>query len=291
MCNKILVKYVLNVSSNVWGGYYSSANRNFNFMFKRVPNLNYHPSTRNMCLLIQRKPLLSNGYSSSHHNSVIPINGLMLTGLPVLGFRSYCSNKEQDLPKIMNLPQVVWPSIFKTVRNWILANFIIMRYFDHEFNLPDFVAGSKQAVELVSGTISRGDLDSLSGLVTPDVITLVRDSMTTFSLKQRQEFAIKSNDIYFCFPYEVGVMFPNEDKNDGENQSRFVEITMCYHALRGLQELKDSGANLPVNLGMMPEYQDRLFICNYRFIREFTKGVQDDWTVNAINHFKPSTHV
>uniref|UniRef100_A0A1B6HW95 Uncharacterized protein n=1 Tax=Homalodisca liturata TaxID=320908 RepID=A0A1B6HW95_9HEMI len=287
MCNKILVKFVPYSNSNVWGGSYSSANRNFNFMVKSVPNLNYNPSSRNMCLLIQRKPLLSNG----HHNPTIPINSLMLTGLPILGCRSYCSNKEQDLPKIMNLPQVVWPSVFKTVRNWILSNFIIMRYFDHEFNLPDFVAGSKQAVESVSGTISRGDLDNLSGLVTPDVITLVRDSLTTFSLKQRQEFAIKSDDIYFCFPYEVGVMFPNEDKNDGENQSRFVEITMCYHALRGLQELKDSGANLPVNLGMMPEYQDKLYICNYRFIREFTKGVQDDWTVNAINHFKPVVHM
>uniref|UniRef100_A0A1B6LUF9 Uncharacterized protein n=1 Tax=Graphocephala atropunctata TaxID=36148 RepID=A0A1B6LUF9_9HEMI len=287
MCNKILVKFALNPNHHT-SGYYSNANRSFNFVVKSVSNLKQYPSSRNVCLVHQTAPLLTMGFSTNNHSPMKQVNGLMARRLPLLGFRSYSSNKEQDLPKIMNLPQIVWPSVFKTVRNWILSNFIIMRYFDNEFNLPDFVVGSKQAVELVSGTISRGDVDNLSGLVTSDVVTLVRDTLTTFSLKQRQEFSIRSDDIYFCFPYEVGVMFPNEDKNDGENQSRFVEITMCYHALRGLQELKDSGVNLPVNLGMMPEYQDRLFICNYRFIREFTKGVQDDWTVNAINHFKPS---
>jgi hypothetical protein len=25
----------------------------------------------------------------------------------------------------------------------------------------------------------------------------------------------------------------------------------------------------------------------YRFIREFTKGVEDSWTINKLNHFLP----
>lgn len=58
--------------------------------------------------------------------------------------RPYCTNKQPELPKLMDVPLVVWPSIFKTIRNWILSNFIIMRYFDPEFNLDDFVIGSKQ---------------------------------------------------------------------------------------------------------------------------------------------------
>lgn len=62
---------------------------------------------------------------------------------------------------------------------------------------------------------------------------------------------------------------------------------MCYHAMLGLKEMREAEVVLPVDLGVRPEYQDKLFICNYRFIREFTKGVQDDWTINAINHFKP----
>lgn len=38
---------------------------------------------------------------------------------------------------------------------------------------------------------------------------------------------------------------------------------------------------------VQPEYQDKIFILNYRFIREFTKGVEDSWWVNIVNHFQP----
>jgi hypothetical protein len=68
----------------------------------------------------------------------------------------------------------------------------------------------------VSGIIARGDVDSLPGLVTPEVIDQVRQSLQTFTLKQRQEFAIRADDIFFCFPYEVGVMFPNEANEESE---------------------------------------------------------------------------
>lgn len=205
----------------------------------------------------------------------------------------YCTDRagKPPLPKLMDFPEVTWPSFFKSIRNWILSQFIIMRYFDNEFSLPDFVIGSKKAVEVVSGLISRGEISDLQGLVSSDVITQIRSNLSTFSLKQRQELAIRATDIYFSFPYEVGVMFPNEDKDEGENQTRFVEITMCYHALSGLHELQEQGISPPINMGMMPEYREKIYILNYRFIREFTKGVQDDWTVNAINHFKPSDHL
>lgn len=56
------------------------------------------------------------------------------------------SNK---LPPLMpDFPKIVWPSLLKSIRNFILATFIIKPYFDKEFNLPDFVAGSKKAVEV-----------------------------------------------------------------------------------------------------------------------------------------------
>nr|XP_036222535.1 uncharacterized protein LOC106622802 isoform X4 [Bactrocera oleae] len=37
----------------------------------------------------------------------------------------------------------------------------------------------------------------------------------------------------------------------------------------------------------LPEYQDKVFVCNYRFKKEFTNDNVSDWTVNALNHFKP----
>lgn len=55
----------------------------------------------------------------------------------------------KKLPPLMsNFPKIVWPSVIKSIRNFILATFIIKPYLDREFNLKDFVDGSKKAVEV-----------------------------------------------------------------------------------------------------------------------------------------------
>lgn len=50
----------------------------------------------------------------------------------------------EKLPSLMDFPEIVWPSIIKAFRNWILTNILIKPYFDNDFGLPDFVLGSKQ---------------------------------------------------------------------------------------------------------------------------------------------------
>lgn len=42
---------------------------------------------------------------------------------------------------------------------------------------------------------------------------------------------------------------------------------------------------------ILPEYRDKISICNYRFIKEFTQGSESDWTINVINHFKPADFI
>ncbi|RZC41529.1 C2orf47 -like protein, mitochondrial [Asbolus verrucosus] len=189
------------------------------------------------------------------------------------------SNK---LPPLMDFPKITWPSLIKSVRNFILATFIIKPYFDGDFNLSDFVIGSKKAVEVVSKKIAEGDIKSLNGLVTSDVIPALQRAASLMSLSQREQIAVDIEDIYFGFPYQVGVIF-----NEENDQKRFVEVTMVFHALRGLSIMKARGEEPPLNMGMLPEYQNRISICNYRFIKEFTKGVESDWTINLLNHFKP----
>lgn len=68
-----------------------------------------------------------------------------------------------------------------------------------------------QAVEVVSGLLSRGEFNGLEGLVTPEVITEVKKSLSSFNMAQRQQLAVDQNDIYFSFPYEIGVIFPDEN--------------------------------------------------------------------------------
>ncbi|KAK5649113.1 hypothetical protein RI129_004005 [Pyrocoelia pectoralis] len=56
--------------------------------------------------------------------------------------------QRRKLPPLMNFPEIIWPSLFKSMRNFILSTFIIKPYMDHEFSIPDFVKGSKKALEV-----------------------------------------------------------------------------------------------------------------------------------------------
>lgn len=58
------------------------------------------------------------------------------------------SNRGRSLPALMNFPEIVWPSIFKTIKNFIFVNLIIRPYFDKDFALQDFIDGSKQALNV-----------------------------------------------------------------------------------------------------------------------------------------------
>ncbi|KAG4072872.1 hypothetical protein HA402_002615 [Bradysia odoriphaga] len=242
--------------------------------FGLVTNKSTHWShTRNLsCLTTQ------NAFSKTNvHHGLIPI-----------GYRQYSTNDDQrpsaQLPTLMDFPKIVWPSLLKTIKNWILVNFIIRPYFDQEFNMPDFVIGTKQAVQVVSTALASGELQSLDGLVSTEAQDELKKNLSVMSVSQRNEVAVNKDDIYFTFPYQVGVIF---DESNESVQKRFVEITMVFHVLRGLKEMQDSGNPPPLNVGMLPEYRDKISICNYRFIKQFTQGFESDWTVNVASHYKP----
>ncbi|CAG4965940.1 unnamed protein product [Colias eurytheme] len=201
---------------------------------------------------------------------------------PVIQLRSYCDNKVETrrLPQLMEFPPIVWPSFIKFIKNWMFATFIIRPYFDQEFNLSEFIEASKHAVQVVSEGLQNSNFKSLEGLLDKDAIASLKSAISQLSISQRQLLSIDKEDIFYAFPYQVGVMFDDADK-------RWVEITMCYHVLRGLKHMKETGDLPPITLGGQPEFQDKIFILNYRFIREFTKGVEDSWCINIVNHFQP----
>lgn len=67
----------------------------------------------------------------------------------------------------------------------------------------------------------------------------------------------------------------------------FVEITMCYHAIHNLEEIKKRSEEI---IDIQKELRSSIYVLNYRFIREYTEGVKDAWTINAINHLKAEEH-
>ncbi|XP_037948142.1 m-AAA protease-interacting protein 1, mitochondrial [Teleopsis dalmanni] len=191
--------------------------------------------------------------------------------------------KRVSFPRLSDFPTVMWPSFIKSFKNWILINLIIRPYFDTEFVMPDFVQGAKHAVQVISKYLSNGEFSALNNLVTTNVIEELEPIVKTLSISQRSELAVLEKDIYVSFPYEVGIIY--EENN--EKVKKWVEIVMIFHVLHGLTEMRRAGTEIPWNIGMFPEYQQKMFVCNYRFRKEFTAEAQSDWIVNAVNHFRP----
>ncbi|ALC42368.1 CG3776 [Drosophila busckii] len=216
----------------------------------------------------------------------------MAKSSPVARFRCYATlphapepqrQNNNSFPRLMDFPEIIWPSALNTIKNWITVQFIIRPYFDNEFQIKDFIFGAKQALQVVSSKLVSGDLSSLDQLVSPDAIAELKPIVQKLSMTQRKQLEINESDIYLTFPYQIGIMF--DDAND-KLQKRWVEITMVFHVMRGLTEMRQRGEEIPWNMGTMPEYQDKVFICNYRFKKEFTSGQHSDWTINVANHFR-----
>lgn len=110
--------------------------------------------TRSLCYLTTKNTSLTK--QTILHRKFYPADvhhGL----LPVDAYRKYSTNPTNDenrqsdkLPTLMDFPKIVWPSLLKTIKNWILVNFIIRPYFDQEFNMPNFVNGTKHALQVSS---------------------------------------------------------------------------------------------------------------------------------------------
>lgn len=103
----------------------------------------------------------------------------------------------------MDFPELVWPSVIKTVKNWIMVHFIIRPYFDREFTLPDFVQGAKQALQVVSASLAGGELKNLDGLVERQTLNDLKTAVGKMSVAQRYDLMVAKEDIYFSFPYQV----------------------------------------------------------------------------------------
>lgn len=77
----------------------------------------------------------------------------------------------------------------------------LLRYVFIALNLVILIS----YLQVVSKKIAGGDLKSLEGLVTQDLIPNIQNALSLMSLTQREQLAINVDDIYFCFPYQVSL--------------------------------------------------------------------------------------
>ena len=62
----------------------------------------------------------------------------------------------------------------------------------------------------VSHLISRGDFEGLKGLLSPECISEVSKNLSNYSLQDRHMLAVEEDDIYFAFPYQIGMIIEDD---------------------------------------------------------------------------------
>ncbi|CAD6201255.1 GSCOCG00000056001-RA-CDS [Cotesia congregata] len=199
-------------------------------------------------------------------------------------FYSALPNEELNPPVRLSAltddPLILMPSFFKSIKSSYNLHFVMQSQIDKEFDMHEFADGSKQAVEMVSHTLAAEDYDSLQGLVTPDVIQKLRYKISTLSEAQKQLIPVKKEEIYGMFPYTIDIV----SKGDEGRERLFVEITMTYYCLKGFGEMQKRGEIPPLQMGLMPEYREKIFLVNCRFSREYTENVSSSsWVINQYN--------
>jgi len=181
--------------------------------------------------------------------------------------------------KLMDFTEIRWPHPIKFFRNYVFSA-LIRGYYDHSFSIGNFMRGAEQALVAVSGLISRGQFENLDGLVASEAHWELRRNYDRLSPHQRELVAINTRDIIVNFVYEIGMIF------DDDTDQRFVEITTVFQGYYGLDEMKRRNPSSFVE--EMYQHREQIYVCNYRFIREFTKGKEDEWIINKLNHFCPA---
>jgi len=191
----------------------------------------------------------------------------------------------------MDFPQRLFPNLVNTARNWFLATTLITPYFDNEFSRREFVEGAKAAVEYISGALSEGEFDRLASVVSPECLSHLRKRVSQLSLQQRQLLKVKKEDIFISFIYQIGILMEDIQKEEegSPEHTRHVEITFVCHShpvfSEAIESKDDERYKNYAEIKAEIDNRGGPIVSNYRFIRDMTKGVEDQWTVNVVNHF------
>ena len=102
-----------------------------------------------------------------------------------------------------------------------------------------------------------------------------------YTQEERKLLAVAEKDIYFTFVYQVLI---EDHPTEMNNSNRYVEITWCGHSFPDYVDVVARLKN-PLDVKRHMDEHGGPMVLNYRFIKNFTKGVEDSWSVNALNQF------
>lgn len=112
----------------------------------------------------------------------------------------------------------------------------------------------------ISNSISRGEFDSLKGLVRDDSIEIIKKNFSLLSDQQKKQIATRKEDIHL---HRLHV-FETVSNQNGSNQVTYVKIGMLFHILPGIanmwENVKDSNALMEIAKRMLTD----LIVADYQ---------------------------
>ncbi|XP_060113027.1 m-AAA protease-interacting protein 1, mitochondrial [Heteronotia binoei] len=161
--------------------------------------------------------------------------------------------------------------------------FLIRAYFDQEFSIHEFTQGAKQAFALVSKLISECKYDLLEGLISKEMLQVLKEKLSRLSEDHRNALAADVDEIMYTTAGDVGIYYDDSGR-------KFVSILMRFWYLTSADlpdETPDGTKVFQVVFGdETTKETKRLLTANYEFRREFTQGVKPDWLITRIEHPK-----
>ncbi|KAM8857483.1 m-AAA protease-interacting protein 1, mitochondrial isoform X2 [Synchiropus splendidus] len=204
------------------------------------------PSTFGVTRLLLQDTLARSRSSRRH----LPVTSI------AAAVRPYSSNRRDQKPN-QKVVVVGLTNPFIWIRTRIYY-FLIRAYFDAEFSIEEFTEGAKQLI---------GKLEEKCNLLPSNY---------------KSALYAEPEEIMFTTPSDVGIYYDDDGR-------KFVSILMRFWYLTSARLPDDSleGTKIfKVAIGNVEGETKRLLTANYEFQREFTKGVEPDWTITRIEHSK-----
>lgn len=205
---------------------------------------------------------------------------LLSASLPNFASCRIYSTESDSQPRIF-LPMLVdgapthIPTFLTPLKLLYFSTFKIIPHIDKEFDVVEFLKGARYATVIISKALTNKDYESLQGLVTEDMIEILRNKIETLSPNQRQLIAVNDDDMLFYILSDIAATL-------GEEHS--IKITIICHYIQGLAEKKNKIMSGIIDFTTSTEH----LVCNYTFIRKYVNNIGGPWIASLVNHYTVS---
>lgn len=122
----------------------------------------------------------------------------------------------------------------------------------------------KKAMLLISNNISRGDFDTIKGLVHDSSIETIKQNYSRLNAQQKALIAARKEDVQMQTLHMFEKVSPNQDVT-------FVKIGILFQILPGVVDLLEEAKRNPTaHVEIFKKFQTDLLVADYQLANSFT---------------------